>query len=394
MTTVDSVPQKTDWLSTFLNADALLTYTEWGGEVLKKQTCGKVRWAGAAPAGFDPDVFRPVKDKRAHRERVGMDPDCLVVGMVARNQARKLFPDLMSAFRRFLDRAPHEIAKKTFLYLHTGWPDLGWDVPSLLKEYGLCSRVVMSYLCRSCGTVFPSFFSGHRTACRACGGHESAPVSFSAGTTPDQLAAVYNLFDTYVQYANCEGLGMPVVEAAACGVPVMAVDYSAMSEVVRNVSGAPLKVLGLNRDPTSNVLRAVPDQNDLVEKLISFLTLPQQVRAGKGRAARQGALAHYSYDRAAELWMKVIDGLPPAKPWDAPPVGDVEPRLPPEGLSDEDFVRFAFNELGREDLADSHIGRTLLRNLEWRRGDRESTLNTVWQLVAKKNFWESRRVEK
>ena len=43
------------------------------------------------------------------------------------------------------------------------------------------------------------------------------------------------MFDVYVQTAGAEGFGMPILDAMACGTPVVAPDYSAMSEQVRDV---------------------------------------------------------------------------------------------------------------------------------------------------------------
>ena len=48
------------------------------------------------------------------------------------------------------------------------------------------------------------------------------------GVDTKTLASIYNLFDVYIQPANSEGFGLPIVEAAACGVPVMATDYSVL----------------------------------------------------------------------------------------------------------------------------------------------------------------------
>ena len=62
------------------------------------------------------------------------------------------------------------------------------------------------------------------------------------GVSNEYLSDIVNCFDVYLQYANSEGFGLPQVAAAACGVPVMSIDYSAMSSVVRKLGGTPLKV--------------------------------------------------------------------------------------------------------------------------------------------------------
>ena len=62
------------------------------------------------------------------------------------------------------------------------------------------------------------------------------------GLSIPDLIKVYNLFDLYVQYAICEGFGMPQVEAAGCGVPIAAVNYSAMADVLKFTKGYPIDV--------------------------------------------------------------------------------------------------------------------------------------------------------
>src|SRR6185312_14484588 len=100
------------------------------------------------------------------------------------------------------------------------------------------------------------------------------------------LAAVINTFDAYVQYSVCEGFGMPMVEAAACQIPVFAVDYSAMSDVVRKVKGFPVRVERFFRDRDTGARRALPDNGDLVEGLVKFFSSPRELRARWGYEAR------------------------------------------------------------------------------------------------------------
>ena len=44
MPTVDSEPQQEDWIDTFLDADAIFTYSDWGAEVLNKQSSNKINY--------------------------------------------------------------------------------------------------------------------------------------------------------------------------------------------------------------------------------------------------------------------------------------------------------------------------------------------------------------
>ena len=47
MPTVDASPQNEQWLSTFANADAVFNYSQWGYEVLEKESNGKIKCLGS-----------------------------------------------------------------------------------------------------------------------------------------------------------------------------------------------------------------------------------------------------------------------------------------------------------------------------------------------------------
>lgn len=369
--TVDAQPQDEKWLATYLDADAVFTYTDWAIEVLKRQTGGRMKIVGSAPPGADTTTYQPVSDRRAHRQNVGVNPDALVVGTVMRNQRRKLYPDLIEAFALFLKRAPERLRSKTFLYLHTSWPDLGWDIPRLIKEAGIGHKVLMSYFCKACGVVFPSFFGDSIAACRKCGRNTATFPNSQVGVSTQVLSGIISLFDCYVQYANSEGLGMPQVEAAACGVPVFAVDYSAMSDVVRKLHGIPVKVQRLVRENDTHCLRAYPDNEDLADKLINFLLTPESVRLSQGFRGRKAVEEHYSWDKTATKWMDYFDSvkIPPVEQtWESSPkihrpATDTDV---PSGLTDEQFVRWGMQRVvGRPDLVNSYMAMRMTQDITW-----------------------------
>jgi glycosyltransferase involved in cell wall biosynthesis len=420
MSTVDAEPQNEEWIELAVTSDAVVTYSDWAIDVWKKQGRGKINVLGSATGGADLKNFYPLPDKRAFRKSIGVDEDCFLVGFVSRNQRRKLFPDLFQAFRKFLEQAPKSIAKKSYLLCHTGFPDVGWDIPKLLNEANIASRVLFTYHCKGCGSVYPGFYQDVTSFCHNCGRQTATLVTSNLGVSREVLGKIYNLLDIYVQYANSEGLGYGALEAAACGVPVMAVDYSAMSDVVRKLQGIPLAVKALAKEPETGCYRAVPDNDDFVEKLLSFALLPEPLKKKKGMLARQAVEEHYTWDQAAKVWMDYLDSvtpLPDQQTWLSPPRFHQSNQNVPQGLSHEDFVKWGLIHVaGRPDLLNSYLALRLSRDLgygvsspgyggsyysessflsEQRRVfpfDRNHAMELFRNLNHQLNYWEHRRV--
>jgi len=245
MPTVDSAPQQEEWIDTFLQADAIFTYSDFGKETLLKQSNNKIKYIDTTSPGVDLNTFNMIEDRKQLKSHLGLDPDSFIIGSVMRNQKRKLIPELFSSLKSFLSKLQAEnnpIGEKTYLYLHTSYPDAGWDLPQLLKEYKVGNRVLFSYSCKNCGYFYPCLYQHPMAHCPRCSQKAFSLPNVGAGVSSQTLNMLMNSFDIYVQYAICEGFGMPQVEASACGVPIASVDYSAMSDVVRKVGGYPIRI--------------------------------------------------------------------------------------------------------------------------------------------------------
>lgn len=405
MPTVDSAPQDEQWLATYASADAIFTYTDWGQQVLREASGDHINLVGVAPPGANKH-FKPATDKREHRRGMGFDEDALVVGTVMRNQIRKLYPDLIEAFALFLKTAPANLARKTYLYLHTSWPDLGWDIPKLIKEAGISHKCIFTYCCQNkkCGAVFPAHFSDAIRHCSKCGEYTAKFATSNKGTSTEILANIYNFFDVYVQYATNEGFGMPMVEAAACGVPVIAVDYSAMSDVVRKVHGIPVKVDRYFRDAGTQTRRALPDNDDFIQKLIGFLRKPSPVRMQMGQRASAATRVHYDYDKTAKVWIDYIDSVEfPSHDltWNSKPKIHKPNLSIPPGLNDEEFVRWILIHVaGRPDLVNSYTGLRMIRDIAWKKtisgmgGMYFNEMSTLGLMDRVEHFNRDRAIEK
>ena len=277
MPTVDAFPQNKEWLSTYADADAVFTYQDWSLDILDYEGGGQINTLGTASPAAD-RAFKPM-DKHSIKKQWGLE-NKRIIGTVMRNQRRKLYPDLFASFRIFLNETGRN---DIILHCHTSYPDMGWRIPDYLLRYDLTSKVTFTYKCKDCGYAFVDFFHDIIHLCPRCNNMAASFVSVQDGLNNEELAQIYNMMDLYVQYANSEGFGMPQLEAAACGVPVMAVDYSAMTDAVRKLKGQPLPLLGMAVELETGCFRAIPDNESFIQHMKNFFELSPEEQVQHGR---------------------------------------------------------------------------------------------------------------
>lgn len=418
MPTIDSAPQREQWLNTYLNADAVCSYAEFGRDVMMKESNGKIKFRGIAPPAADYLVWKPAPNKKELREFMGLEQDINIVGTVMRNQKRKLYPELIVAFKEFLNTY-QRFRDNTYLYCHTAYPDVGWDMPRLVKESGIGHKILFTYLCHNCKYVFPSFFQDALQSCPRCRKLSAKMPTSNFGVDSKQLSDIVNCFDVYVQYAICEGFGMPQVEAAACGIPVMAVNYSAMESVVNNLKGMPINVKLLFRECETHAYRAYPDHDDFIAKLANFLSKDETERRKISARTYSLCKSHYNWDKTTQVWENVFDTMPirpDSETWNRPP-RIIQPNTNvPNNLCNEDFVKWCvINIWGEPNMVDNYITLRMIRDLNYGHAatsggdiyyDEESAVNinskftpytremvveATKTLAQARNYWEQRR---
>jgi len=328
MPTVDARPQARQWVATYASADACFTYSDWAGEILKDQSGEKINYLGSAPPSAHP-AYKPAEDKRKHKQFMGLDPDCKIIGTVMRNQRRKLYPDLFEAFKKFLDKVEN---KNYYLYCHTSYPDLGWDIPELLNEHGIGSKVLFTYICPETKKPFVSVFKGAMAESPYTNRFGATLSNVKNGLSYEELSNVVNCFDLYTQYANCEGFGLPQVEAAACGVPVCGTDYSAMESVLRKLEGFTITPAALYKELETGCLRAVPDNEYASEIFFHFFEkMTEEDRLSMGKRTRENFEKHYQWHLSGAQWEKYFDSLeelPIEQTWGSQPkIQQPSPKL-------------------------------------------------------------------
>lgn len=349
MPTVDAMPQNPMWINTFASADSVFAYSEFGRDTLLKQS-DSINFIDIAPPCANKEVFDRVPDKKKHKDEMGLDSEIFLVGTVMRNQRRKLYPDLFKAFRMFLDETEDS---RVFLYCHTFYPDIGWEIPQLLDDFGLNNKVLFGYKCKNCGDMTMDFYRDAMCHCNKCKQFKKKLIGVNNSIDSVELSKIYNTFDLYVQYANSEGFGMPQLEAAFCGVPVASVNYSAMESVIKNIGGTAMEPLALAMECETGCYRAIPDNNQLVSIIKNERCLSG--RDDNGNAVYQLARNHYDWDKTAQVWIDYFKTVP-MRDWSETylsPIKVLEPAtdMPNNIVTTEDQVNYLFSHvLHRPDL--------------------------------------------
>jgi hypothetical protein len=279
------------------------------------------------------------------------------------------------------------VGKKTYLYVHTSFPDQGWEIPELLMEYGISNRVLFTYICKETRRPYCSFYEGAISYSTASNNITSVFPNVGDGLAREQLALVYNVMDLYVQYSNCEGSGMPSLEASGCGIPVAAPNYSAMGDVVEKTKGYPLDYVSI-RDPGVNAWRACPINEQLVELMFDYYRQTPEYKKQASDNARQAAIKYFNWDITAKVWSDTIlnADLSSVKKWDGPPMTHniSEPSIS-DKLSNSQFVYSICNHFCMPELFTSFRGLHMVKQLQWGVTDRESIKKDVMAL-AKNRF--------
>jgi glycosyltransferase involved in cell wall biosynthesis len=319
---VDGEPQDEEWIHCFKTADVVFSHSRWGKKILESEG---VKVDGILYGCINSDNFKPL-NKIEMRKKYKLQPDLKIILSVMRNQARKQFPELLQAYALFKKKYP-ETFEHSVLLLHTSYPDtMGWDLPQLLRRYGLVSDVIFTNYCLECGKPSVTFLQkdyhrNNKNICFHCDKYSAVFPSTNRGVSEQELNEIYNLADLYVQLAGGEGSGLPAIEAKATGLPVICCPYSAMEDHVLDPGGIGLKIKGYYVDWPQMINRVLPDIEDLAAKFDWFFKLSKEERIAVGKPGIDFVKNNYNYKLITQRFHEVLQNTPlldRSQTWDAP----------------------------------------------------------------------------
>lgn len=123
------------------------------------------------------------------------------------------------------------------------------------------------------------------------------------GLSDDDLNVLYNAADIYVSTTMAEGFGLTLAEAAACAVPVVATDYSAVPEVL-GAGGVLARVEALY-DNEYGSRAALVDQSDFSQK-VSWLIEHPAKRREIGQAGKRH-VQKFDWNAAANVFIDLFE---------------------------------------------------------------------------------------
>lgn len=167
------------------------------------------------PCAVDTSIFAP-RDMKTCREELKFPLDKFLVGMVAMNKgnpSRKAFHQNIAAFAALLKKNGDCV-----LYLHTldgvrgGYETV--DLVTYCKALGLKVGYAFTDSAASADVIFADQYG------------------LALGYEPKMMAQIYSSLDVHCGVTMGEGFGIPIIEAQACGCPVIVGDWTSMSELV------------------------------------------------------------------------------------------------------------------------------------------------------------------
>lgn len=264
ITALENGPLTMSWAAWLLQADTMFFISELGKAEAQK---AGVKKAEHLKIGIDSQTWRPpTPDERyALRKGLGIEDEEFVILTVADNQERKNLAAAMEAVAGLKSRIGHRVRYMLVTREHT---EFGYKLRDLAVSLGINDETVI----------------------------------FERGMPSNDLWGLYAASDVFLLSSKAEGLGLPVMEAMACGVPVVAANTGAIPELIGDGRGYLAGIDYSFTDVWGNSKRDMVSIDDLIERMLDVVEPVDGTCASIMPSARD-------YIEKERQWSDTIDQL-------------------------------------------------------------------------------------
>lgn len=199
ITPMENGPLSPSWAAVMMKLNKIFFISELGKSEAIKAGVSTAEHLNVGISG----IWYPPRDgeREIVRKTMGFEENELVILTVADNQERKNFDQSFEVVAKLKANHP-ELSIKYVLVTKEHSP-YGWKPMELSYQYGLHNETII----------------------------------FERGMPEDRLRLLYISADAFLLTSKAEGLGLPVMEALACGVNCVATNTGALTELLSNDAG-------------------------------------------------------------------------------------------------------------------------------------------------------------
>lgn len=233
ITAMENGPLVADWALVLSELDKVFFISQLGADEASKTGLMNI---DHLVIGIDTNLWKPLadEDRKVARKNLGFEQDDFIVITVADNQERKNLIASLKSIKLLAETFPRTkhilVTREHNVY--------GWKLRSLMTSLGINDKVFI----------------------------------YERGMPSDRLRLLYGISDVFLLLSRAEGLGMPILEAMACGVPCVCTDTGAMHELLIGGRGKLVSPeYEIDLDTWGNSKRTFADPVDAVSQIKSIV---------------------------------------------------------------------------------------------------------------------------
>jgi glycosyltransferase involved in cell wall biosynthesis len=274
------------WYNYVKDSLKIVSYSKYGYKELSK--FAPPSQLAYIPHGIDTSVFEPSKSPKSILRKkikshtpIPPDDSLFLFTTIGTNYGeRKCLPLLLRVFSKVCEKFPN-----AHLYLHTN-PVVtkigdGYNLPVLVDMFGISDKV-----------HYP----------------EMNPILEQFEES--EIALALQSSDCYVTTSMGEGFGIPLLEAASCGIPIIAPDNSSQSELTED-HGIVYECVPEEEyvhyhtgTPYLSYYR-VPSASSLYSAMVEMIKMKDSDRKALGEKGRMFSL-EYDWGKVSRMWARLV----------------------------------------------------------------------------------------